>query len=35
MTTQLLNDTGYTDAKQKYREYITKILQELILIHGY
>ena len=24
MTTQLLNDTGYTDAKQKYREYITK-----------
>lgn len=24
MTAQLLNDTGYTDAKQKYREYITK-----------
>ena len=24
MTTQLLNDTGYIDAKQKYREYITK-----------
>ena len=24
MTAQLLNDTGYTNAKQKYREYITK-----------
>lgn len=24
MTAQLFNDTGYTDAKQKYREYITK-----------
>ena len=24
MTTQLLNDTRYTDARQKYREYITK-----------